>query len=145
MEITAIDGADMRWDAARNYIANCGWDGGPHLANLMAAGFTDWERLFLALDHGRIAGYCTLQKDDYLPDLDYTPYVRFVFVDEAYRGARLSEQLCATAIAYARSLGFDRVYLTTDHVGLYEKYGFTKIGAEPDEEGSLESIFMHLT
>jgi len=143
MDIVALTSADPLWDKANHYMDNCGWEGGPRLAYMMRDGFLDWERVFVAVEDGNIAGYCSLQKDDYIPNLDYTPYVRFVFVGEPYRGARLSERLCMTAIAYAKSLGYDRVYLTSDHVGLYEKYGFIKLGDEPDQDGEPEGIFMH--
>jgi len=145
MEIVALTCGDDLWDEAKRYAEKCGWVGGPWLAELMSEGFSDWERLFVAVDNGSIAGYCSLQKEDAYPNLPYTPYVRFVFVAEPYRGARLSERLCLAAIEYAKSLGFDEVYLTSDHVGLYEKYGFIKIGEEPNEDGSPESVFMRPT
>jgi len=144
MDIVALTSADPLWDQAKQYIDNCGWSGGPWLARLMDQGFADWERLFVAADDGKLSGYCSLQKEDFVP-LPYTPYIRFVFVGEPYRGARLSERLCLTACDYAKSLGFDKAYLTTDHVGLYEKYGFIKIGEVPNDDGSMESVFMRLT
>ncbi|MCL2343968.1 MAG: hypothetical protein FWC62_08760, partial [Firmicutes bacterium] len=41
----------------------------------------------------------------------------------------------------AKELGFDRVYLTTDHVNLYEKYGFVKIDEGLAYYGDVESIY----
>ena len=46
-------------------------------------------------------------------------------VSEPYRGHRHVGKLIDHACAVAREHGVQRVYLCTDHVGLYEKYGFT--------------------
>ena len=107
--------------------------------------FFDWERVFVALIDNNIAGYCTLSKNDCIPNVDYTPYVSFVFVGEPYRGNRISEKLCLNAISYAKSIGFDKVYLVSDHINLYEKYGFIKIDEKEAPWGAMETIFMHST
>lgn len=107
--------------------------------------FSDWERVFVALDSDHIAGYCALAKTDCIPDIPYTPYIGFVFVGEQYRGNRLSEKLILSASAYAKGLGFDKVYLVSDHVNLYEKYGFVKIDEKEAPWGAIETIFMQLT
>ena len=51
------------------------------------------------------------------------------------------------ALKYARGLGFDRVYLVSDHENLYEKYGFVKIDEKPApwNPDTMETIFVHFT
>ncbi|MNO00718.1 hypothetical protein D3C81_2206600 [compost metagenome] len=63
---------------------------------------------------------------------------------EQYRGDRLSEKLILSALAYAKELEFDKVYLVSDHVNLYEKYGFKKVDEKEAPWGAMETIFMHL-
>ena len=46
---------------------------------------------------------------------------------------------------HLKGLGFDKVYLVSDHVNLYEKYGFVKIDEKEAPWGAMETIFMHLT
>jgi GNAT superfamily N-acetyltransferase len=75
-------------------------------------------RVFAATDGERIAGYCTLAKTDCVPAAAYTPYIGYVFVGEAYRGARLSEKLVRAAAEHAYALGFSRVYLVSGEIGL---------------------------
>lgn len=77
-----------------------------------------------------IAEYCTFAKTDCIPDLPYTPYIRYMFVEEQYRGNRLSVKLISSVLRYAKEHGFEKVYLISDHVNLYEKYGFIKIDAK---------------
>ncbi|MDR0369928.1 MAG: GNAT family N-acetyltransferase [Candidatus Peribacteria bacterium] len=68
--------------------------------------FFDWERVFVAVDGDMIAGFCTFTREDGIPNVPYTPYIGYIFVDENYRGQRLSEQMIETVIHYARTLEF---------------------------------------
>ena len=105
-------------------------------------GFNDWERVIIAVDNEKICGYCTVSKTDCIPDVDYTPYIGFLFVDEEYRGNRLSQQLIRYAIDYIEKIGYDKVYIVSDHENLYEKYGFDIIDCKIAPWGSEEKIFM---
>lgn len=148
MRIESLTAENPLWERLAAYAEACSWRAGPSLARDMRAGkFVDWERVFCAVDGDDIAGYCVLTKTDCIPDKPYTPWVGFVFVDEKHRGMRLSERLIDAASAYAGTLGFDRVYLCTDHVGLYEKYGFVKIDSAPAEwdADTIEDIFERRT
>jgi len=79
-------------------------------------GFVDWERVIVALDKESICGFCTVTKTDCIPDVDYSPYIGYIFVGEMYRGQRLSEKMIQYAMKYLKSLGFDKAYLVSDHV-----------------------------
>ena len=149
MIIEALAVTDPRWEAVASYAAACSWRAGPVLAQSMRSkSFRDWERVFAAwTDEGDIAGYCTLAERDCLPDAPYSPYIGMVFVGEPFRGHRLSEQMLQAASDYAASLGFSRVFLVSDHVGLYEKYGFLKVDERPApwNPADTESIFFRHT
>ena len=41
----------------------------------------------------------------------------------------------------AAKLGFDKLYLTTDHIGYYEKYGFREIGLDLYDWGRPTKIY----
>ena len=132
------------WLPVAEYAKNCSLqETGAYLANRMKNNeFTDWERVFAALEDGNIAGFCTLSKTSAVFGDTYSPYIGFIFVGEPYRGNRISEKLCSAAAGYAKSVGFDRVYLYSDHVNLYEKYGFVKIDEREAPWGVMLSIFM---
>ncbi len=138
---------DDIWESVAQYAYDCSWSAGKNMARQMIANnFSDWERVFAALDGNNIAGYCTLAKTDCIPDVPYTPYIGFMFVGEQYRGNRLSEKLINFSLEYANKSGFDKVYLVSDHINLYEKYGFVKIDEKPApwNANTMETIFMHL-
>jgi len=67
---------------------------GKHVARMMRENrFTDWEAIFYAMEGGRFAGYCTFLKEDYYPENRYSPWISSMFVDEAFRGRRISGQM----------------------------------------------------
>ncbi len=72
----------------------------------------------------------------------YTPYIGYLFVDEKYKGRRLSQQLISYAMSYLKALGFLRVFLVSDHENFYEKYGFKVIDRKSAPWGEIEKIYM---
>jgi predicted N-acetyltransferase YhbS len=148
MTIESLLFGEPLWESLAEYAYDCSWGVGEILAKRMRAnGFSDWERVFVALDGSDFAGYCTFVKTDCIPNVPYTPYISAMFVGEAYRGNRLSEKLICFALEYAKKLGFDKVYLVSNHVDLYEKYGFVKIDVKPApwDPNDIETIFVHAT
>lgn len=89
--------------------------------------FEEWETPFVAMINGRIVGMVTLMKTDYYPLPEIYPWVSTLFVSEEYRGNRISEKLIDFANEYAKGIGFEKTYIPTSHVGLYEKYGYSYV------------------
>lgn len=143
MIIKAITSIDSEWTKVIDYAEKCSWKAGINLANAMRKEqFTEWERVFIAIENDEIAGYCTVAKTDCIPDVPYTPYIGFVFVGEKFRGNRISQKLIIEAMAYAKKLGFKEIYLISDHENLYEKYGFSVIDKKTAYWGAEEKIYM---
>ena len=89
--------------------------------------FTEWETPFVATIEGEIVGITTIAKTDYYPLPEIYPWISCIFVCEKYRGHRISEKLIDYANEYAKSQGFNRTYIPTEFIGLYEKYGYKYI------------------
>lgn len=144
MNFAAITSSDELWKKTRNYAEGCSWRAGKVLANAMDRNaFCDWERVIVAIENNFICGYCTVSKTDCIPNVEYTPYIGFIFVGEEYRGHRLSEKLIQYAMEYIKNLGYHKVYIVSDHENLYEKYGFHIIDRKTAPWGSEEKIYMH--
>ena len=143
IEIFIPEKGSELWEKTIAFAENCSWRAGAELARLMREdAFHVWERVFTAVADGNIAGFCTLtEKDELPPEAPYTPFIGFVFVDESFRGRRISEQMIRKAVSYAGENGFDKVYLMSGEVGLYEKYGFTKIGDFATIYGDTDQLF----
>ncbi|MBQ6559791.1 MAG: GNAT family N-acetyltransferase [Erysipelotrichaceae bacterium] len=143
MEILLIQKGYPLWDKTISYAQNCSWNAGSFLADKMKRNdFFDWERVIIATEQERIIGFCSFTEKDALPEYyDFKPFIGFVFVDENRRGNRVSERMIDQAVRYAEKTGFSKVYLTSDERGLYEKYGFEKIGDYETIHGTKEQLF----
>ena len=144
MEILAIDESQPLWNDTIRFAQCCSWYAGWNLAKRMQEGrFADWEQVFAATEQNRIAGFCVFEEKSGLPEhlSYYSPFINCVFVDEAFRGRRISEKLIHAALDYAKSIGFQTVYLKSEHHGLYEKYGFEKIADFVPVKGLANQLF----
>lgn len=61
---------------------------------------------------------------------DLSPFISAVYVDERARGCGCGKLILDHAKYEAAGLGFGKVYIATDHIGFYEKYGFREIGLD---------------
>lgn len=84
----------------------------------------------------KIVGCSGLVANDFNSRQDLWPWLCAVHISEEERGQGLGEILIAHAVEETKRLGFDNLYLGTDHIGYYEKYGWTYLencfGADGD-------------
>ena len=143
MEIRQVFYKDENWDKLIDFVKNSSWRESPIIAEYWEKNnFLDWERIFVAFENNKIIGHCSFNKKDTIPDAEYTPYIHSVFVNEQFRGNRISEKLILYAINYAKTLEYKKVYIVSEHKNFYEKYGFKKIDEKNDYRGELQGIFI---
>jgi len=142
MNVHVIANTDSFWLRVAEYAGTCSWDACARMASFMREGqFTDWERIIVAEEGGDFMGFCALLKSQSFPGEKYAPLIKWLFVDGKYRGQRLSQKLIEAASNYAKELGYNQVFLTTWHQGLYEKYGFVKTCDKEVRDGYFEGIY----
>lgn len=80
----------------------------------------------------KITGFYQLSEYDLIKRKnEFTPFITSLYVDPIMRGGfGAGKTLLDHARYEAARLGFDKLYLTTDHIGYYEKYGFREIGLD---------------
>ena len=144
MEIYTMTDTHQKWGNVADYAEKCSWSAGKYLAELMRSNsFKDTERVFAAFEGGEPVGFCTLtEKDELDPKYPYSPLIGFIFVDEAYRGRRLSEKMIRKIFGYLRIIGSSKVYIMSGEKGLYEKYGFVRMGEYDTIYGGREQLFV---
>lgn len=81
--------------------------------------------VYLLMDGEQIVSFLTFSMQDCVADQSLYPWAGFVYTFPEYRGNRYVGKLLAYAENAAQSHGCEKVYIATDHIGLYEKYGYT--------------------
>lgn len=110
-------------------IKKCDWRAGAYLHELLCSGtffekVGDGSRLLLLTDGDKLVAFCTYAKMDEVQPTELYPWLGFVYTFPEYRGHRYAGFLFDEAGRLARGEGALALYVSTDHVGLYEKYGF---------------------
>lgn len=128
-------------------IKKSGWEAGDLLYTLLRDGrFRQFcgqtARVYLLTDGEALVSFCTLAELDDVRQTDLGPWIGFVFTFPAYRGHRYVGQLLEHAFDTAVSEGARRVYISTGHTGLYEKYGYTFHCLLPDMNGEMSRIYV---
>ncbi len=83
---------------------------------------------YLLMDKETIIGCAGLITNDFISRMDLYPWICAVFIDKNFRGNNYASLLIEKAKQDSIKGGFDAVYLATDHIGYYEKFGFKYIG-----------------
>lgn len=97
---------------------------------------------FIALgERGDIVGGCGVIENDFVDRTDLFPYLCALFIEPEYRGHAFGSRLLARARLEAARGGFDNIYLCTDHVGYYEKYGWEYIAVGNHPWGETSRIY----
>lgn len=126
-------------------IRVCDWGAAKFLADLLEQNkfhnVLGNGSLFIMADGDKLVSFCTLTCRDCIKDDALFPWVGFVFTAPDYRGKRYSGEVIEAACKRALRQGFDKVYLATDHIGLYEKYGFTYMESRTDIYGEESRIY----
>jgi GNAT superfamily N-acetyltransferase len=88
-----------------------------------------------------IIGGCGLIDNDFMVRTDLSPWMCALYIEPDERGKQFGEKLLAHSRLEAASLGFDKVYLNTDHVGYYEKYGWSYLGDFAHQSGTEARVY----
>ena len=99
MNIHTIDKTHSFWASVAEYADTCSWDACARMAASMRLDqFNDWEKLFIAESNGVFMGFCALLKPPNYPGQENSPLIKWLFVEEKYRGQRLSQNLIVNMV-----------------------------------------------
>ncbi|WP_053985070.1 GNAT family N-acetyltransferase [Niameybacter massiliensis] len=137
-------------DELIKYLKACEWGASKFLAQLITEQTFEEMlgkdgKVYFLMDQEKVAAFLTLTQKDCIDENSLFPWIGFVYTDPTYRGHRYSGKLIQHALKVAKEQGYEKVYLATDHVGLYEKYGFEYVENRMDvwnEESRIYSIHL---
>ena len=96
---------------------------------------------YLLMDGERIVGCAGLISNDFISRMDLMPWLCALYIEEDCRGHAYGSLLIDRIRSDAAKKGFDKLYLCSDHMGFYEKYGFTRIGTGYHPWGETSGVF----
>ncbi len=122
----------FKCDRRQHWLAEIGksdWDAGALLYDIICTGtFGEMlgagSELLLLTDGDRLVSYCTFAEKDDIQPTTLTPWVGFVYTFPEYRGKHAFGILLKYIEKLARERGIPELHISTNHIGLYEKYGF---------------------
>ena len=98
---------------------------------------------YVCLDGDKIVGGLGVIDNDFHDRKDLAPNVCAVYVIEKYRCRGSAGRLLDMAVEDQRAHGISPVYLLTDHVGFYERYGW-EFFCEAQGEGEPEPSRLYI-
>lgn len=100
-------------------------------------------QFFLLMAGESVIGCGALLTNDFVSRHDLWPWYGCHFVEPDWRGRGLGSLLLSHATALAARLGFHAVYLSTDHDGYYEKYGWERMEDGFEPSGAKTRIYLY--
>lgn len=99
---------------------------------------------YLCLDNGRIAGGLGVIENDFHDRKDLTPNVCAVYTEPEYRGQKIAGRLLEMVVEDMKSKEISPIYLVTDHIGFYERYGWEFLCmVQGDDEPDMTRMYIH--
>ena len=128
-------------------IKKSDWAAAAFLAEMLRKGtITDFigegSKLLLLTDKDELISFCTYAKKDDIPNTELTPWMGFVFTFPEFRGHHYMGLMFEEVERLARNDGFSCFYISTDHVGLYEKYGCEFMTTLPEMNGDPARVYV---
>lgn len=128
-------------------IAKSDWSAGHFLHKLLETGklketVGENAEVLLLTEGENLVSFCTFADLDDIQPTELTPWVGFVYTFPAYRGNRHAGKLLYHAEKLAKEKGFETIHISTNHVGLYEKYGYEFFRMMKDIDGEDSRVYI---
>lgn len=99
-------------------------------------------KVLMLVDGENLISFCTFAEKDDIQSTELTPWIGWVYTFPHYRGHRYVGKLLSYAEALAKTDGINRIYISTDHNGLYEKYGYEFFEMMKDMHGEDSRVYV---
>lgn len=112
-----------------NQIKKSDWRAGQFLYELLSKNkfkntFGEKSTALMLVNEDELISFCTYaEKDDIQPTM-LTPWIGFVYTFPEYRGHRYAGKLFLEIEKLAKTEHIHEIFISTNHIGLYEKYGY---------------------
>ncbi len=126
---------NSKWGVPREAYLECM---NAYLANETEYGW------YLCLCEGQIVAGMGVIENDFHDRKDLFPNVCAVYTEEAHRGKGIAGVLLDKVVADMKERGISPIYLVTDHIGFYERYGWEFLCmVQGDGEEDMTRMYVH--
>jgi N-acetylglutamate synthase and related acetyltransferases len=108
------------------------------MAQVGTTGIPQWYGVWQA--NQLIAGAGVIA-NDFHERLDLTPNICAVYVEPQNRGEGIAGELLAFICADLKRMGFQQLYLLTDHTDFYERYGWHFLEMVAEDGGTFARMY----
>lgn len=99
---------------------------------------------YLCLDGEKIVAAMGVIENDFHNRKDLAPNVCAVYTEEEYRCQGIAGNLLNMVVADMKNKGITPIYLVTDHIGFYERYGWEFLCmVQGDDEPEMSRMYIH--
>lgn len=99
---------------------------------------------YLCLDEDKIVGGLGVIENDFHNRKDLTPNVCAVYTEKEYRCKGIAGHLLDIVVNDMKSQGITPIYLVTDHIGFYERYGWEFLCmVQEDDSPGMTRMYIH--
>ena len=99
-------------------------------------------KVLMLVDGENLISFCTFADKDDIQPTALTPWIGWVYTFPHYRGHRCVGKLLSYAEALAKTDGINSIYISTNHNGLYEKYGYEFFEMMKDMHGEDSRVYV---
>ena len=130
-----------------NEIKKGDWGAAGFLHELLSKGtFFDAvgenSKVLLLTEGDELISFCTYAEKDDIQPTEFTPWMGFVYTFPKHRGHHYVGLLMEEAERLAIKDGVSKVYISTNEIGLYEKYGCVFETEMKDMSGELSRVYV---
>ena len=127
-------------------IRKSDWSAGQFLYELLSenkfkALVGESSKVLILTSEDELISFCTYAEKDDIQPTELTPWIGFVYTFPAYRGHRHVGRLFLEIEKLAKAEGVQDIFISTGHIGLYEKYGYEFYQMMNDINGESSRVY----
>lgn len=136
-----------RKDHWLNEIRRADWSAAVFLYELLSKGTFfratgESSKVLLLTEGDELISFCTYAEMDDIQPTELSPWMGFVYTFPEHRGHHYVGLLMDEVERLAKKDGVSEVYISTNHIGLYEKYDCEFKAEMKDMDGELSRVYV---
>lgn len=131
----------------KNEIGKCDWSAAKLLyswlnENKLKQICGDSAEVYLLTDATKLVSFLVFAEQDEVPAPELSPWIGFAYTAPEYRGNHNLGKLIEYICDILKHNKVEKVYLSTEEIGLYEKYGFNFLKTATTKQNTTTRVYV---